>query len=47
MKEKPKYKMLQIPEETHRMLKEYCSKHGFIMSAFITRLVRENTKTKR
>ena len=46
MKETSKYKMLQIPEETHKLLKEYCSKHGFIMSALVAKLVREQVKKK-
>jgi hypothetical protein len=46
MKEPQKYKMLQLPEETHRLLKEYCAKHGFIMSALISKLVREQVKKK-
>ena len=46
MKEPQKYKMLQLPEETHRLLKEYCAKHGFIMSALITKLVRQEIKRK-
>jgi len=46
MKEPQKYKMLQLPEETHRLLKEYCNKHGFIMSALITKLVRNEIKRK-
>jgi|APGre2960657373_1045057.scaffolds.fasta_scaffold125834_2 hypothetical protein len=46
MKEKSKYKMIQVPEETHRILKEYCNRHGFIMSALISKLVREQVKKK-
>jgi hypothetical protein len=46
MKETQKYKMLQIPEDTHRMLKEYCTRHGFIMSALVSKLVREQVKKK-
>ena len=46
MKEKPKYKMLQLQEETHRLLKEYCNRHGFVMSSLIAKLVREQVKKK-
>jgi hypothetical protein len=46
MKEPQKYKMLQLPEETHKLLKEYCVKHGLIMSALISKLVREQVKRK-
>jgi len=45
-KQTQKYKMLQLPEETHRLLKEYCAKHGFIMSALISKLVRQEVKRK-
>jgi hypothetical protein len=48
MKEKPKYKMIQVSEETHTMLKQYCQHHGFKISGLLTALVRQYvTKTKR
>lgn len=46
MKEPQKYKMIQVQEETHRLLKEYCNRHGLIMSALISKLVRNEIKRK-
>jgi hypothetical protein len=36
-----KNKMLQISEETHKMLKVYCDKHGFKMGGFVSALVKQ------
>ena len=41
MKEKPKYKMIQVNEETHTMLKKYCEKHGFKISGLLQALVKQ------
>jgi len=54
MKQKPfkdmykkKYKMLQLSEETHQILKQYCSHHGFIMSSFVSALIKQHIKGKK
>jgi hypothetical protein len=38
---------LQLPEEVHAMLKQYCSHHGFIMSSFVSALIRQSIKGKK
>lgn len=47
MKEEKKYKMLQLPEEVHTMLKQYCNHHGFFMSGFVSALIRQSIKGKK
>ena len=44
MKEQPKYKMLQLSEETHTLLKDYCKKNNMIMSAYVASLIRKGIK---
>jgi sialic acid synthase SpsE len=44
MKEEPKYKMLQLPEEVHALLKNYCKKNNMIMSAYVSSLIRKGIK---
>lgn len=44
--EKKKLKMIQVSEETHTLLKEYCQRHGFKISGLISKLVREQIKKK-
>ena len=39
-----KYKMIQISEETHLMLKEWCVKNDKKMSKVIERWIEEKTK---
>jgi hypothetical protein len=39
-----KYKMLQLPEEIHNILKEHCNKNNMIMSAFVSSLIRKAIK---
>ena len=39
--------MLQLPEETHQILKEYCNHHGFIMSSFVSALIKQAIKGKK
>ena len=41
MKEKKNYKMLQLDEDIHKALKEYCNHHGFIMKQFVQSLIRQ------
>jgi hypothetical protein len=49
MKEKEikKYMMLQLPQEVHAMLKQYCNHHGFLMSGFVSALIRQSIKGKK
>lgn len=44
MKVEKKYKMIQVSEETHRMIKDYCDLHGFKITGFIQSLVRKTIK---
>ena len=39
-----KYKMLQISEETHSMLKEWCERNDKKMSKAVERWIEEKTK---
>jgi hypothetical protein len=47
MKKDTKYKMVQLPEEIHKMLKEYCNHHGFKLSGFLSALIRREVKGNR
>lgn len=54
MKDKPfkgmykrKYKMLQLDEDVHTMLKEYCKHHHFVMSGFVEALIKQAIKGKK
>jgi hypothetical protein len=44
MEKQPKYKMLQLPEEVHTLLKDYCKKNNMIMSAYVSSLIRKGIK---
>jgi hypothetical protein len=44
--EKKKLKMIQVSEETHALLKQYCNYHGFKISGLIAKLVRDHVKKK-
>jgi urocanate hydratase len=49
MKEEKKYKMLQLDDNIHKALKEYCNHHGFQMKGFVQALIRQalaNNKKK-
>jgi hypothetical protein len=41
MKQPNKYGMVQIPEDVHKRLKEYCNKHGFVIGGFVAALIRQ------
>ena len=41
-----KYKLVQLPEHVHTMLKEYCNDKGFIMSSFVSALIKQAVKGK-
>jgi hypothetical protein len=48
-KEKSDYAMVMLPKEVHTMLKEYCSHHNFVMSGFVSALIKQaiaNNKRK-
>lgn len=47
MEKKVDYAMLQLPKETHTLLKEYCKQHGFIMSSFVSNLINKSIKQKK
>lgn len=47
MEKKPEYAMLQLPKETHNLLKEYCKHHSFIMSSFVSNLINKSIKPKK
>lgn len=44
MKEVKKYKMIQVSEETHQMIKDYCDMHGFKITGFISALVKKTIR---
>jgi len=46
MKNIKKYKMLQIDEDIHRVLKEYCKLHGFQIKGFVQALIRQALRNK-
>lgn len=49
IKKKKEYKMLQLPKETHELLKSYCNHHHFIMGQFVSALIKQyiaNNKRK-
>jgi len=41
MKEEKKYKMLQLDENIHAALRQYCKHHGFQMKGFVQSLIRQ------
>ena len=47
MDKKVKYAMLQLPIETHTLLKEYCKQNGFIMGSFVSNLINKTIKQKK
>jgi len=47
MEKKIEYAMLQLPKETHTLLKEHCKQHGFIMSSFVSNLINKTIKPKK
>lgn len=44
MEKQQKYKMLQLSEEVHTLLKDYCKKNNMIMSAYVASLIRKAIK---
>jgi hypothetical protein len=47
MEDKPKYKMLQLNEDVHTLLKDYCKKHGYSLSGFVNSLIKRTIKGKK
>lgn len=41
-----KYKLVQLPEHVHTILKDYCNEKGFIMSSFVSALIKQAIKGK-
>jgi hypothetical protein len=41
-----KYKLVQLPEHVHTILKAYCNEKGFIMSSFVSALIKQAVKAK-
>ena len=37
--------LVQIPSETHKLLKEYCDEHGYKMSALTNNLIKKHIKS--
>ena len=37
--------LVQLPGETHRMLREYCDYHGYRMSALVNNLIKKHIKS--
>lgn len=44
MEKQQKYKMLQLPEDVHTLLKGHCKKNNMIMSAYVATLIRKALK---
>jgi hypothetical protein len=36
-----RWALIQIPRETHDMLKEYANEHGYIMSALVSKMIKK------
>lgn len=41
-----KYKMIQVKEETHSLLQQYCKENGYTMSGLIHKLISERSIPK-
>jgi len=42
-----KQSKISVDEETHRMLKVYCARHGLMMSQFVSEVIRERIGDER
>jgi hypothetical protein len=40
-----KWALVQIPRETHDMLKEYANEHGYIMSVLVSNIIKKYIKS--
>lgn len=45
-KYRAKYAFVQLPKELHAELKVYCEYHGFVMSRFVTNLIKKAFKNQ-
>lgn len=43
---KKNYKVVQLSEEMHAILKDYCNERGIIMSSFVTALIKRELNKK-
>ena len=41
-----KYKMIQVKEETHSLLQNYCKENGYTMSGLVHKLIIERSIPK-
>jgi hypothetical protein len=37
-----KYSMIQIPPETHQLLKAYCDEHGYKITAIVDKIIKKH-----
>jgi hypothetical protein len=38
-------KLVNLPGETHRMLKEYCDEHGYRISSLVSNLIKKHIQS--
>jgi hypothetical protein len=38
-------KLVNLPGETHRMLKEYCDEHGYRISTLVSNLIKKHIQS--
>lgn len=43
-KYRAKYAFVMLPKELHAELKVYCEQHGYVMSRFVTNLIKKHFK---
>jgi len=41
-KYRAKSAFITVPKDVHEKLKEYCSHHGYVMSRFVSNLIKKN-----
>jgi hypothetical protein len=39
-----KYAIIQVPRETHNILKEYCEYHGYKQGALVSNIIKQHIK---
>ncbi len=45
-KYRAKYAFVQLPKELHAELKVYCDHHGYVMSRFVTNLIKKHFRNQ-
>jgi len=45
-KYRAKYAFVQLPKELHAELKVYCETHGYVMSRFVTNLIKKHFRNQ-